>query len=173
MITRRELAPEEFSSFYAGYVNLVDPDQKLLDALNAGQSEIPDFFRDIPSKKLKTSYAPDKWTILEILQHLIDTERIFTYRALCFARGEQAPQPGFDQDVYVKYSHANDRSLKSLLSEYDTVRQATISLFENLDQMVQARLGNANGNNLTARAAGFIIAGHELHHRIIIENRYL
>ncbi len=173
MLKRNDLTPGEFNSFYSGYINLVNPDKTLLEVLEIDKAETVGFFLDIPEKKLRSAYAPDKWTILEVLLHIIDTERIFNYRALCIARGDQTAFPGFDQDDYVDYSNANDRSLNSLLKEYAAIREASLNLFGNLDEQSLQRIGKASGNNLSARAAGFIISGHENHHKIIIQNRYL
>ena len=173
MIARSDLVDAEFNNFYSGYINLVDPNKMLPEVLSDGFEDIYDFFEGVPENKLKKSYAPDKWTILEVFQHLIDTERIFAYRVLCIVRADQNRLAGFEQDRYVDYAHANDRSLQSLLAEYEAVRGASLSLFENLNEEELFRKGNVSGNELSARAAAFIIAGHELHHKIIIENRYL
>lgn len=170
---RTDLSNSEFKVNYGDYIYMVDENQELVEALQKGEDQITDFFTKIDQNKLKTAYAEGKWTILEVLLHIIDTERIFNYRALCIARGDQTEFPSFEQDDYVAPSKANDRSLTSLLTEYSTVRKATISLFENLSEEDLKQLGRASNSPLSPRAAGFIIAGHERHHEKIIKERYL
>ena len=173
MITRKDLSGVEFSAFYAGYINLIAPDKSITEALKAGKKEIIDLFKNVPTHILKKSYAPGKWTILEVLQHLTDIERIFSYRALCIARGDKTPLPGFDQNNYVTCGNATRRGLKSLLYEYEMVRNATIAFFEGIDHNALQELGIVSGNPISAQAIGFILAGHEQHHKIIIATRYL
>jgi len=170
---RTDLSSNEFNEYYGNYINLVDENHELVEALTKGEEQTTDFFSKIEQNKLKTTYAEGKWTILEVLLHIIDTERIFNYRALCIARGDQTEFPGYEQDDYVASSKANDRSPTSLLAEYSTVRKATISLFENLREEGLKQLGSASNSPLSPRAAGFIIAGHERHHEKIIKERYL
>ena len=172
-MTRTDLSRHEFNIYYGNYINLVDENHQLVEALKKGEEQTSSFFEKIDQNKLKTAYAEGKWTILEVFQHLIDTERIFNYRALCIARGDQTEFPGYEQDDYVPFSKANARSLNSLLTEYSTVRKATISLFENLSKEDLSQLGRASNSPLSPRAAGFIIAGHERHHEQIIKERYL
>jgi uncharacterized damage-inducible protein DinB len=170
---RTDLSSSEFKVDYGNYIDMVDENHELVEALRKGEDQISDFFSKIDQNKLKTAYAEGKWTILEVLLHIIDTERIFNYRALCIARGDQTEFPGFEQDDYVAPSMANERSLTSLLTEYSTVRKATISLFENLREEDLKQLGRSSNSPLSPRAAGFIIAGHERHHEKIIKERYL
>lgn len=170
---RTDLSSTEFNAYYGNYINLVDENHQLVDALRKGEEQTIDFYGKIDQNKLKTAYSEGKWTILEVLQHLIDTERIFNYRALCIARGDKTEFPGYKQDDYVPHSKANARSLTSLLAEYSTVRKATISLFENLSKEDLKKLGRASNSPLSPRAAVFIIAGHERHHEKIIKERYL
>lgn len=118
-------------------------------------------------------YAPGKWTLKEVLGHLIDDERIFSYRALCVARGEQVALPGFDEKAYVAAADFESRSLASLLGEYARVRAATLAMFEHLPKTSWTRRGTVNGYAASARGLAFHIAGHELHHRRVIEERYL
>jgi uncharacterized damage-inducible protein DinB len=129
--------------------------------------------RSLHEDKLLYSYARDKWTIKEILLHLADDERIYAYRALRFARNDTTELPGFDQEHFARYSHANERSLKSLLQELETVRVATLSLYEYLPEKALIRAGIANGALMSVRAAAHHIAGHELKHINIIKERYL
>lgn len=173
MMKRSQLSPQEYNVHYANYINQVPEDLDLITALEQGEAQTHQFYKAIPEDQLKKSYAPGKWTILEVLLHLIDTERIFNYRALCIARGDTTEFPGYEQDEYVPPSKANARSLSSLLAEYSTVRKATISLFSNLKEEDLKQLGKASNSPLSVRAAGFITAGHEKHHEQIIKERYL
>ena len=118
-------------------------------------------------------YAPDKWSLKEVLGHLNDTERIMSYRALRIARSDQTPIEGFEQDDYVRNAHFASRPLEDLIEDYIAVRRATVSLFRNLDEEAWTRRGTANNNEVTVRALSYIIAGHELHHRRILEEKYL
>jgi uncharacterized damage-inducible protein DinB len=117
-------------------------------------------------------YAPDKWNAKEVLGHVCDTERIFAYRALRIARADQTPMAGFEQDDYVKYGPFARAPLAEIIEDYIAVRRATITLFRNLDEVAWTRRGVANKNEVTVRALAYIIAGHELHHRGILEQKY-
>ncbi|MFI8379704.1 DinB family protein [Leeuwenhoekiella sp. NPDC079379] len=127
----------------------------------------------MPEDKWLYAYDSRKWTVLESLLHVIDTERIFTYRALRIGRGDKTPLAGFEQDDYIKPSGANLRSMTSLIEEYNQVRSCTINLFKNLSAEALLEIGTASNSTLSARAAGFIICGHEIHHAYIIKTRYL
>lgn len=117
-------------------------------------------------------YAPDKWTIKEVLIHILDTERIFAYRALRISRNDKTPLQGFEQNDYVPFYEANDRSISSLLEEYELMRRSTISLFKNMSTEMLDRLGTASGGPCSVLALGFMIAGHEIHHWDILKDRY-
>ena len=127
----------------------------------------------MPEGTLLYRYAEGKWTIKEVLVHIIDDERIYAYRALRFARNDKTELPGFDQDPYAFYSNANVRSIESIIEEYEAVRMSTITLFNGFSDDVMLRSGVANNNEVTVRALGYHIAGHELHHLNILKNRYL
>lgn len=170
---RIQIEPGEIDEFYLKYINLTQEDQELLPLLKKNQSEILNFFESIPDEKWNYKYGPDKWNILEVLQHLIDTERIFQYRALSFARNDINTLPGYDHNAYVPVSNATSRSSKDLINEFKLVRDAGIALFQSFDTTMLTRLGSMNGNPASARAIGFIIAGHALHHRNILIDRYL
>jgi hypothetical protein len=126
----------------------------------------------LPPDRLGTPCAEGEWTVKEILLHVIDTERVVAYRALRFARNDPSPQPGFDHNSYVPNSGANGRSIDNILEEYAAVRQATLSLFHNLEDEAWMRLGTASNNPLSVRAAAYFIAGHELHHLQSIRENY-
>jgi uncharacterized damage-inducible protein DinB len=119
------------------------------------------------------SYAPGKWTVKEILGHIIDTERIFAYRLLCLARGDATSLPGFEQEDYVRTSGANDRPLSDLISELQSVRQSTITLVSSLPQTAWSRRGTVNGYSVTVRGLAFHMTGHETHHLRILQDKYL
>ena len=161
-----------FGDFYRNYIDLV-PQADLFDALLASASISFDFWNSIPEEKGNYRYAEGKWSIKELLQHIIDTERIFSYRALAFARGEKVALPGYDEDNYAENCFADLRSLDSLVKELQLVRKSTITLFESFDTSVLDNVGKASGSNLSVRAAGFIIVGHEIHHINVMKERYL
>jgi DinB superfamily len=117
-------------------------------------------------------YAPGKWTGKALLQHMIDTERILTYRALCIARGEQANLPGFDEDSYAQHSNPAHRAFTDLKEEFVLVRKASIMLFDSFTDEMLLRKGSANGKTISPLALGFVVVGHEIHHYKILEERY-
>ncbi|WP_420603208.1 DinB family protein [Flagellimonas sp.] len=172
-------ASGEYPQYSRIYMDLLEDNGNILEQLWLNFVRIKKFIYEIPEEKLYHRYDKGKWTIKEILVHLIDDERIFAYRALRYARNDQTPLHGFDQDVYAKYSNANERSLDSIFEEYETVRKATISLFQNLPEESFLRSGEGietDGsiiNKRTVRALAYHIAGHELRHFNIIKERYL
>lgn len=172
-MTAKDLKTSEHHPNYAQYINLVPSDQTLLEALRSGMNETMHFFQGLDETTLNYRYAEGKWTPKEILLHLIDAERVFSYRALRFARKDSTPLQGFEQDDYIRPSKAYDRSVSSLLKEFKAVREATISLFETMDHEMLCNAGVASGTTLSARAAGFITAGHDRSHIQIIKERYL
>ena len=165
--------PGEYPPYARMYIDLLPDDGWLLDHLRANLRTAIDLASSLPEAKLLHRYAPEKWTIKEVLVHIVDDERIYACRALCFARGETAPLPGFEQDDYAALSGANERSLHSILAEYAAVRESTIALFDGLGEAALVRSGVANGNRATVRALGWHIAGHELHHLNLLRDRYL
>lgn len=170
---RSELKKEEVGEFYWRYISLISEESELIESLEQNTREIADFLGSIPSEKWLYRYEPEKWSILEMIQHLIDTERIFQYRALCFARNEKNPLPGFDHDSYVVQSEADKRSAQELIAEFKLMRSSGIHLFKSFSEEVLKREGNMNGVKATPRAIGFIMPGHALHHMDIIRKRYL
>ena len=164
--------PTDYSTFYANYVGLVEEDNVLAALKNDFENQV-DFFKNISVEKQTYKYAADKWTMKEMLQHIIDTERIFAYRALAFARQDQTPLPGFDENSYAANSNANGRNWESLCQELVSVRATSVQLFESFESAVLMQIGNASNNNITVNAIGFIIAGHLLHHKNIATERYL
>jgi hypothetical protein len=167
-----EIASTEFHSYFKTYIDKVG-EVTLKEALENGWEETISFFESIPESKLDYRYSKDKWTIKDILLHLIDAERAFSYRALQFARSNQADLEGFDENIFVENAQANLRSLEDLISEYDAVRQSSILMYNSFSADILKRTGKANNAVLSVRAAGFLICGHEIHHKEIIKDRYL
>jgi len=162
----------EYNPYYITYIKRV-ASQSLLETLAQGMIEVVSFYEEIPSNKLLYSYAEGKWTPKEVLQHLVDTERVFSYRALFIARSVSASLAGMDQDEFAAMVDANAKSLDTLLEEFIAVRTATITLFKSFNEDDLVKIGEASGSALSVRAAGYIIAGHELHHCEVIKERYL
>jgi uncharacterized damage-inducible protein DinB len=165
--------PGEYPDYAIMYMKLVPDDGLLLKHLKDNFDNTKRIIEGLPEEKLLYRYAIGKWTIKETLVHIIDDERIYAYRALCFARNERTPLPGFEQDDYVTFSNANNRAVENIFEEYEAVRNATIALYDGLDDSAMLRKGVANNNRATVRALGYHIAGHELHHMNIIRERYL
>ena len=166
------LKPEEFNSYYAPYINLVES-KDIIVSLEKSFEETLSFYSSIPDDKWLYSYAEGKWTINEVVQHLLDTERVFAYRALCFSRKDIIELPGFDQEDYLINSNANSRSKESIIEEYQSVRNATITLFKSFSEEMLIQIGVASNSPLSVRAAGYIIIGHEKHHCNVIKDNYL
>ncbi|MFC4721940.1 DinB family protein [Geojedonia litorea] len=171
-MTKDNLKPGEFNPYYGTYIDKT-AGLDLKSGLKVGGKRTINFLKSISNEKLEYRYAKGKWTIKEIIQHLIDAERVFAYRALRIAREDQTPLPGFEQDDYVLPSKANNRSLDQLLNEYAAVRQATVTLFDSFSDEMLIQLGTASNSPISVRAIGFIIIGHEIHHCDVIKERYL
>jgi hypothetical protein len=163
----------EYAPYFLKYIDLVPDEVDILEFLEDTIMDTEDLLSKIPLSKQEYSYADGKWTVKEILQHIIDTERIFTYRALCIAREDKTSLPGYDENEYAAKSIANHRSMDSLLDEFDKVRDATITLFKTFPKTALSQTGISNGNPLSVRAIAYILAGHELHHLNVIQERYL
>lgn len=162
----------EFLPYYARYVALV-PAGDVLATLETQLAATVALVDRIGEARAGFRYASGKWSVRELLGHVVDTERIFTYRALCAARGEVQALPGFDENAYVAHARFDARTLGSLMGELAAVRRATLAFFRNLDDQELARRVTANGAPMTARAAAWIIAGHERHHQALLRDRYL
>lgn len=158
--------------FYQRYANrMVGRD--LLTEMAFQRECLLEMLRKIPASKGTFSYAEGKWTINELVQHITDAERVFAYRAMCFARGEKHALPGFEEDDYVAESRANEVGLNELLEEFTAVREASMCLFRNFNEATLARTGVANGNTFTVAAHGVIIVGHAIHHTEVLAERYI
>jgi len=170
----KRFAPNEFKPYFAIYIEpAVARNLDIVPLLELGLKETGDFFKQIPADKELYAYAEHKWTIRELLLHLIDTERIFSYRALRIARNDKTNLPGFDENDFARHSKANKRTLPELIEEFKTVRQATLSLFKSFDTEDYVKTGMASNSEISLRAIGFILAGHVIHHERIIKERYL
>jgi uncharacterized damage-inducible protein DinB len=165
--------PGEYAPYTIMYIGLLPDDGMLLTHLQLNMQMVKQLVLALPEDKLLYRYAPGKWTIKEILVHITDDERIYAYRSLCFARNDKTALPGFEQDDYALYSKANERNIGNILEEYETVRRATISLFNSMDEEMLQRTGIANENTSSVRALAYHIAGHELHHINVINQKYL
>ncbi len=168
-----DLQPDEFAGFYANYINQVSGEYTLTEELEISVHRFIKFVQNIPMDKFDYRYAEGKWTIKDIILHLIDAERIFAYRALRFARNDKTELPGFEENDYVVEANASKRSIQDLLSELAVVRQATLSLFKSLSDKELMRKGIASKNTISVRALGFVIIGHQNHHQRVFEERYL
>lgn len=173
MVYRNEIQPDEYNEYYGYHIKKNDENIDLIDAFRKGLSDTILFFESLPEDKLLHRYAEGKWTPKEVLLHLIDTERIFIYRALRFARNDKSSLMGFEQDDFIANSTANARTIPSLLEEYKATRTSSIALLKNVDNTSLGSIGTASGSAMSARAAGFIICGHEIHHIEIIKDKYL
>ena len=164
--------PDEYAPYYGGYISRV-PEGDLLAMLGVQVDDTLALLRSIPEARGTQRYAPDKWSIKEVVGHICDTERIMSYRALRIARADQTPLPGFEQNDYVPAGHFDQRTLADLGEELSAIRQATLHLFRHFDAAALIRRGTAGGNAFTPRALGYVIAGHERHHVDILKAKYL
>lgn len=165
-------SPANVPGYFQLYIDQVN-EKDLATAFTSQSTIIKDFLPGISEEKSTYAYAQGKWTIKELLQHLIDAERIFTYRALCFARKEQVTLPGFEENEYAAASNANIRSWESLTAEFVAVRKATLFLYDSFTAEMLATSGKASVNTYTVEALGFILLGHFNHHIKIIKERYI
>ena len=162
----------EFLPYYGKYIDLVGSGD-VLSTLSRQMADTQALLRSLPASVSTYRYAPSKWSVNEVIGHLIDSERIFAVRALRFARSDATPLPGFEQDDYIRNSTFDSYPLAELASELGSVRESTVFLFKHLNADAWMRRGIANGAEVSVRALAYIIAGHELHHREILRARYL
>ena len=169
MIPKNEYAP-----YFEQYMQLVTKEGKsIIENMQNSQIEFDTILRNLPKEKHTFSYAEGKWTLKELIQHSIDTERIFCYRALCFARNDKTSLPGFDQDIFVDNGNANQLEFSDLLDEMSTLRKSTIQLYKSFSEEALLRIGVASGNKISVRALGYLFSGHQMHHLNIVKERYL
>ena len=162
----------EYGEFYAGYVAEM-PDGDVLAALERQGEETFALFSALPEERGGYRYAPGKWAIKDLVTHLADAERVFAYRALLFARGDETPLASFEQDQYVPTGNFNARTLTSLADEFAHVRATTLDLYTYLDPEALGRRGSASGFVVSVRAMAFVIAGHVAHHERVLREKYL
>jgi hypothetical protein len=164
-------AAGEHTPYFGRYVTLV-PDGPIVETLGRQIEETTALLRSVPRDREDHRYAEGKWSVKEVVGHLADAERVFSYRALRFARGDETPLAGFDENTYVPAGRFGARSLRSVGDEYHAVRDATVRLLDPLDDAAFSRRGTASDNPITVRALAWIIAGHERHHVAILRERY-
>lgn len=165
-------AADEHSPYYEKYVVKV-PDGDLISLLREQVMDTVALLRGISPDRANFAYAPGKWSIKEVVGHIIDTERVMTYRAMRISRGDPTPLPSFDENVFVANSNFAERTLDDLLEELQVVRAATVHLARNMNAVMLARRGTAGGNPVTVRALLYIVAGHERHHAQLLRERYV
>ncbi|TLP79654.1 DinB family protein [Maribacter sp. ACAM166] len=168
-----DLQEKEFNYFYGTYLNALDENEDLMAALLNGRVWFQAFIKNLTEEQLGFSYGEGKWTIAEVLVHLIDTERIFQHRAFRISRNDKTPLPGFEQDDYIIESDSNERTKKEILNEYLSVRDSSINLFRGMTEVRLKRFGTASGMPWSVAAIGLAISGHQKHHEIILNERYL
>jgi DNA-dependent RNA polymerase auxiliary subunit epsilon len=166
-----DLKENEFNHFYATYLNMVK-DEELLEALVKSSHWFVDYITSLKKEKLSYAYDSNKWSIAEVLLHIIDTERIFQYRAFRFSRNDQNALPGFDHEAYVRESESEKRTKEDIIAEFLTVRAATLAIFSALPNEKLKRIGTASDMPWSVAALGFVISGHLKHHAKILEERY-
>ncbi len=172
-MTTKDLKQNEFDKYYERYINKLPNDLPLIEGFKIGTDNVLQFFQSMPSEKLNYKYAEGKWSIKEIFQHIIDTERVFMHRCFRIARHDKTALAGFDQNIYIEPSRAADKSIACLIDEFKSVRQSSIVLLQSLKPDDLECIGNANDNAMSARAAAFMVIGHDIWHMEVIKERYL
>lgn len=163
--------PAEYDSYYQKYISLV-PEEEIIPALERQAEEIAELLKSVSEEKGTYAYTDGKWTVKEVISHLIDGERIFAYRAFRIARGDKTPIEGFEQDGYIENSHANRRSIAKLVDEFTLLREANTIFFSNLEVGDWVRTGRANNVEISVRSLAWIMVGHIRHHINILKSNY-
>jgi len=171
-MTTLQVNENEYAPFYKNYIKSLGT-VDLFEILNNSLEDLLLTIKHLPEEKLNFSYQEGKWTIKELVQHIIDAERVLSYRALRFSRNDSTDLQGFNEDWYVENSNGNDRNIEDLLNEFSFVRNSTISLFKSFSDEMFTLSGSINGSDMSVRALGFIIAGHQIHHLKVIKEKYL
>ena len=164
-------AADEYAPYYGRYISLVAPGD-ILDQLERQREEMLARFRNVPESKGAHRYAPGKWSVRQVVLHLSDTERIMTYRALRIARGDATPLPGFDENAYAPESGADAVPLAELVGEFTDVRRGSLALFRHLPADAWTRRGTASDSPFSVRALAWVVAGHPIHHLVVLRDRY-
>ena len=172
-MTKLDLALNEFDPYFWRYIDKLTEEILLRDSFRIGKDNVIQFFKSIPYKKHDFAYQKGKWTCKEVLQHLIDTERIFQYRCFRIARNDKTALAGYDQNDYVEPSLAQHKTMEELISEFIAVRNSSISFLKSISNENLKNVGVASNGNMSARAAAFIITGHEIWHLEMLKERYL
>ena len=172
-MTKSEINTSEFEVYYVRYIDKLSNETELIEGFETGKNNVISFFKSISNEKLTYRYEPNKWSVKEVLQHLIDTERIFMYRCFRIARRDITALAGYDQNIYIDPSNAHDKSIESLLSEFLINRNHSISLLNSLTDEDLSFIGNSNGGVMSARAAAFTVIGHDIWHMEVIKDKYL
>ncbi len=162
----------EFASYYGNYISLVEGGD-VIPVLDAQAADVRSVFSALPEEKGTYRYADGKWTIKELLSHIIDGERIFAYRVLRISRGDETPIEGFEQDDYIETANANDRLFADLIAEFDLQRRSNLLMLKGVSDEGSRRMGTASDNPISTRAIAYIMAGHVQHHLAILKERYL
>jgi uncharacterized damage-inducible protein DinB len=167
-----QLLENEYSGHFGTYIKQAG-DGKLIEELEISLHEFIRFVQNIPMDKFDYSYTEGKWTIKDIIQHIMDSERIFVYRALRFSRNDQTPLPSFEENDYADNTNSNSRSIQDLLTEFSALRHSSLLFYKSLSEEQLKRIGTASGNQISVRALGFVLIGHQKHHQKVFEERYL
>jgi uncharacterized damage-inducible protein DinB len=167
-----QLPTNEYSTFSATYIKAIE-NVELLEELEISLHDFIKFVQNIPLDKFDYRYAEGKWTIKDIIQHIIDAERVFAYRALRISRNDQTALPGFEENEYVENTNANGRSIQDLLTEFSAVRHSNLLMFKSFSDDQLKRIGVASNHPVSVRALGFLIIGHQKHHQKVFKERYL
>ena len=171
-MTVKDLQEDELQFFYSTYLKTLDEKEDLKSALLKGRKSFEDLVHGLTDEQFLFSYGEGKWTVAEVLVHLIDTERVFQYRAFRISRNDKTPLPGFDHNIFVEESNANKRTKEDILKEYLSVRDASISLFDAMLDQNLKRVGTASDISWSVAALGLVISGHQQHHENILQERY-
>ena len=170
---KQDLKITEYNEYFSRYINKVTDNTDLSKGFEEDKNMVINFFSSIPKDKLEYRYQPEKWSIKEVLQHIIDTERIFMYRFLRIARNDKTALAGFDQNIYISPSQANSKSLEELIHEFTTTRLYSINLINSISESNLQNIGTASESQISARACAFVLLGHSIWHIEIIKERYL
>ena len=165
--------PSEYAVYYQKYLDEISSETHVMKALKESAKKIDSVLRNLSEENLLFKYAPGKWSIKDILQHLVDTEKVFLYRAMRFSRNDKTPLPFFDEDAFAEQAHADKIPIKKLLKEFKAQRALTLAFFDNQSASFLKRTGMASQASMSVRACAWIILAHENHHWTVIENKYL
>ncbi|OJV54817.1 MAG: hypothetical protein BGO31_15840 [Bacteroidetes bacterium 43-16] len=163
----------EFAMYYESYIEQVDTSISILDQLKSSAKELTALYKSLSEEQLRFRYAEGKWSMKDVLMHLIDVERVFAYRAMRFARMDRTPLPFFDENEFAKNAHADAIPVAKLLKEFNACRNLSVTFFNNLTAKQMLLTGIASNYSMSVRACAWIILGHHMHHRAVISERYL